>query len=75
MFGSEQNQPLDKDIVEQKFRQLAERVEAYNGEQLTPQQIAEGFLTIAVDNMANAVKKMVHEVQGRQTTQGRERAY
>ncbi|WP_420591977.1 hydantoinase B/oxoprolinase family protein [Bacterioplanoides sp.] len=58
VFGSEQNQPLDKDIVEQKFRQLAQQVKAYNGEQLTPQQIAEGFLTIAVDNMANAVKKI-----------------
>lgn len=58
VFGCEQNQPLDKDIVEQKFRQLADQVSAYNGEQQTPQQIAEGFLTIAVDNMANAVKKI-----------------
>lgn len=58
VFGEQQNQPLDKAVVEQKFRQLSELIECQSGEQLTPQQIAEGFLTIAVDNMANAVKKI-----------------
>ncbi|WP_419811754.1 hydantoinase B/oxoprolinase family protein [Bacterioplanoides sp.] len=68
VFGAQQNEPLDKHIVEQKFQQLAQEIKAFNcesfsgesfsGETLSPQQIAEGFLTIAVDNMANAVKKI-----------------
>ncbi|UTW48985.1 hydantoinase B/oxoprolinase family protein [Bacterioplanoides sp. SCSIO 12839] len=58
VFGAQQNEPLDKKIVEQKFWQLSEQIQQESGQQLTPQQIAEGFLTIAVDNMANAVKKI-----------------
>ncbi|MEZ5452670.1 MAG: hydantoinase/oxoprolinase family protein, partial [Thiothrix sp.] len=53
IFGTEGNEPLDVDAVRVKFDSLAERSRS-----LTPETIAEGFLAIAVENMANAIKKI-----------------
>ncbi|KUF10974.1 hydantoinase B/oxoprolinase family protein [Pseudoponticoccus marisrubri] len=52
IFGPEQDQPLDRDAVAEAFGQIAER----DGK--TPEEVAEGFLRIAVENMANAIKKI-----------------
>ncbi|ATU91020.1 hydantoinase B/oxoprolinase family protein [Phyllobacterium zundukense] len=54
IFGAEQNERLDREIVATKFAALA----AEMGEGKTPEEVAEGFITIAVENMANAVKKI-----------------
>ncbi|MEK1889431.1 MAG: hydantoinase B/oxoprolinase family protein [Phyllobacterium sp.] len=54
IFGPEQDQPLDAEIVAGKFADLA----AEMGDGKTPEQVAEGFVTIAVENMANAIKKI-----------------
>ena len=54
IFGPRQDQPLDADIVREKFVALAAEI----GDGRSPEQVAEGFLTIAVENMANAVKKI-----------------
>jgi 5-oxoprolinase (ATP-hydrolysing) len=54
IFGPDQNQPLDAESVRQGFQQLAKRV----GDGRSPEQVAEGFLRIAVDSMANAIKKI-----------------
>ena len=56
VFGPEGNLPLDADAVREKFEALAREVEAATGQRKTPEEIAEGFLTIAVENMANAIK-------------------
>lgn len=53
IFGVAQNQPLDQDIVRKKFSIIAEQAGLDS-----PEQAAEGFLKIAVENMANAVKKI-----------------
>ncbi|MBU0656727.1 MAG: hydantoinase B/oxoprolinase family protein [Gammaproteobacteria bacterium] len=53
IFGPEGNEALDVDTVCAKFNSLAERSRS-----LTPEQVAEGFLAIAVENMANAIKKI-----------------
>ncbi|TWA94925.1 5-oxoprolinase (ATP-hydrolysing) [Azospirillum brasilense] len=58
VFGPEADQPLDAAIVREKFAELAEEVNAALGTEMTPHQVAEGFLKIAVDNMANAIKKI-----------------
>jgi len=59
IFGPEGNQPLDADIVRKKFTELAEKIAAeHETAPLTPEETAEGFLRIAVDNMANAIKKI-----------------
>jgi 5-oxoprolinase (ATP-hydrolysing) len=54
VFGINADLPLDKAIVQKKFEQLATKI----GDGRTPEQIATGFLAIAVDNMANAIKKI-----------------
>ncbi len=58
VFGPEGNLPLDAEIVQQKFTQLAAEIAAKTGSQRTPEQVAEGFLAIAIDKMANAIKKI-----------------
>lgn len=58
IFGTNADQPLDADIVHQRFAQLAIEVTAASGKNYTPTQVAEGFLHIAVENMANAIKKI-----------------
>jgi len=54
IFGANQDQPLDTDAVREGFHALAERV----GDGKSAEQVAEGFLRIAVDSMANAIKKI-----------------
>ncbi len=58
VFGPNGDQPLDAEVVHEKFAALADEVEAATGRRLTPEAIAEGFLAIAVDNMANAIKQV-----------------
>ncbi|MEM1316811.1 MAG: hydantoinase/oxoprolinase family protein, partial [Pseudomonadota bacterium] len=52
IFGADQDQPLDVDIVRKKFSALAAEI----GDGRTAEEVADGFLRIAVDNMANAIK-------------------
>jgi 5-oxoprolinase (ATP-hydrolysing) len=58
VFGREADQPLDADVVRQRFATLAEEIKAATGDDRDPRQVAEGFLTIAVENMANAIKQI-----------------
>ncbi len=58
VFGNEANQPLDREIVLAKFTQLAETIATATGNYSTPQEVASGFMAIAVANMANAIKKI-----------------
>jgi 5-oxoprolinase (ATP-hydrolysing) len=58
VFGPGGNQPIDPDIVRVKFETFSQEVEAATGRQLSPVDIAEGFVRIAVDNMANAIKQI-----------------
>jgi 5-oxoprolinase (ATP-hydrolysing) len=58
VFGPVGNEPLDRDGVALKFAALAEQVTAATGRDTTPEQLAEGFLQIAVQNMANAIKRI-----------------
>ncbi|SDA85852.1 hydantoinase B/oxoprolinase family protein [Mesorhizobium qingshengii] len=54
IFGPGQNEPLDVGIVREKFAALAAEI----GDGRPPEAVAEGFITIAVENMANAIKKI-----------------
>ncbi|WXG55292.1 MAG: hydantoinase B/oxoprolinase family protein [Candidatus Sedimenticola sp. (ex Thyasira tokunagai)] len=58
VFGPNADQPLDVEVVRQKFSELADEIYTSTGSRHTPQQVAEGFLAIAVENMANAIKKI-----------------
>lgn len=56
VFGPEGNEKLDAAVVREKFAALAAEVSAASGTAMTPEALAEGFLRIAVENMANAIK-------------------
>ena len=58
VFGPQADAALDHDITAAKFRSLAADIEKHTGSKKTPQQVAEGFIQIAVENMANAIKKV-----------------
>ena len=56
IFGPDQNQPLDGESVRKDFAALAQQISAATATARSPEQVADGFLTIAVQNMANAIK-------------------
>ncbi len=58
VFGPNADQPLDAEIVREKFRALANEIKAATGDDRSPEEVARGFLFIAVENMANAIKKI-----------------
>ena len=58
VFGHSGNESLDTQVVEQLFSQLSKENSQITGVNRSQQEIAEGFLRIAVDCMANAVKKI-----------------
>lgn len=58
VFGPNADEPLDVKTVHEKFTALANEIQQATGDTRTPQEVAEGFLRIAVDNMANAIKEI-----------------
>ena len=58
VFGVTGDLPLDADTVRDQFAQLAETIRQATGDDRPPEQVAEGFLAIAVATMANAIKKI-----------------
>jgi len=54
IFGPQQNLPLDADAVHSAFAALAQQI----GDGRSAEQVADGFIKIAVENMANAIKKI-----------------
>ncbi len=56
VFGESGNEPLDPEAVRSKFAELVAEVQEKTGRSYSPEEAAEGFLTIAVANMANAIK-------------------
>ncbi|MCF4166409.1 hydantoinase B/oxoprolinase family protein [Zavarzinia compransoris] len=57
VFGAHADQPLDADAVRAAFETLAAQV-AESGSAKSPEDLADGFVAIAVENMANAIKKI-----------------
>ncbi len=54
IFGPQQNLPLDAEAVQRAFSELARDI----GDKRTAEEVADGFIKIAVENMANAIKKI-----------------
>jgi 5-oxoprolinase (ATP-hydrolysing) len=53
LFGPDGDEPLDRAVVVEKFEAMAAEIGSMN-----PVEIAEGFIKIAVENMANAIKRI-----------------
>lgn len=58
VFGPGADEPLDRDGVVARFQALAAEVVSATGRETTPEALAEGFVAIAVQNMANAIKRI-----------------
>jgi 5-oxoprolinase (ATP-hydrolysing) len=58
VFGPRQDAPLDAGAARVKFEALTEDIRNATGNTRSPVEVAEGFLKIAVENMANAIKKI-----------------
>ena len=58
IFGPAGNEKLDRGTVMHKFSDMAEQVSIGQGKTVNTEDVAEGFLRIAVENMANAIKKI-----------------
>jgi 5-oxoprolinase (ATP-hydrolysing) len=54
IFGTGRNERLDADAVREAFAAMAAEV----GDGRSPEEVADGFIKIAVENMANAIKKI-----------------
>ncbi len=68
VFGPDGNLPPDRDIVMTKLASLCDRIEAETGRKLSPMEAAEGFIAIAVQDMAQAIKAISirrgHDIAG-----------
>ena len=53
IFGANGDLPLDAEIVRTRLAELANKIKDFS-----PESLASGFLRIAVENMANAIKKI-----------------
>ncbi|HEY0489216.1 MAG TPA: hydantoinase B/oxoprolinase family protein [Telluria sp.] len=58
VFGPEANEALDVDAVRTGFAEMAREIGEATGTTPAPEQVAEGFIQIAVGNMANAIKQI-----------------
>ncbi|MBN2715808.1 MAG: hydantoinase/oxoprolinase family protein, partial [Deltaproteobacteria bacterium] len=58
VFGPHANQSLDKDIATERFKELTHSINAAFITNKCLAEIAEGFLNIAVENMARAIKRI-----------------
>jgi 5-oxoprolinase (ATP-hydrolysing) len=68
LFGPDGDQPIDRAVVEQRFAELVDEIEAETGQRHAPEDLAEGFIRIAVAGMAHAIKQISvargHDVTG-----------
>ena len=58
VFGASGAEPLDVEVARARFAALAGELAAATGERRAPEQIAAGFIDVAVANMANAIKRI-----------------
>jgi len=61
VFGPGADMLLDSDSVRSSFEELAAEISEDGGVDVTPESVAAGFLTVAVENMANAIRKITIE--------------
>src|SRR5450830_842391 len=58
VFGPAADQPLDRDVVQQRFEAMAGAMTTASGRPTRAEEVAAGALQIAVGSMANAVKRI-----------------
>ncbi|WJI27432.1 hydantoinase B/oxoprolinase family protein [Thermosynechococcus sp. B1] len=58
VFGADGQQPLDRETVEQQFAQLRQEIYESTGDARSVADVAAGFIEVAVNTMAQAIKKI-----------------
>ncbi len=58
VFGPRGDEPLDAEAVARGFAALAGEIARATGRAMSPEEVAQGYVDIAVANMANAIKKI-----------------
>ncbi|KAL2871196.1 Hydantoinase B/oxoprolinase-domain-containing protein [Aspergillus lucknowensis] len=58
IFGEDESQPLDVDIVKKKFTALTDEINRDTGNSLTPEKVACGFLDVANEAMCRPIRAL-----------------
>lgn len=66
IFGPNANQPLDRIVVEAKFKQLTSIINLQTNRKLSPQEVSLGFLRVANETMARSIRE-ISEARGYST--------
>lgn len=61
IFGPDADQPLDAEAVRAGFERLAQEIATASGQPWDARRVAEGFVQVAVENMAQAIKRITLE--------------
>ncbi|KAH8680784.1 Hydantoinase B/oxoprolinase-domain-containing protein [Xylariales sp. PMI_506] len=56
IFGEKANEPLDTEVVAKKFAELTTQINAESKVQLTPEQVAYGFIKVANESMCRPIR-------------------
>ena len=56
VFGPSANEPIDVDCVKIKFEELTKKITHETGRLYTSEEVAQGFIDVAVENMATAIR-------------------
>src|SRR4030095_10379342 len=68
VFGQRGDEPIDLDAAARGFAALAAQVSDATGRTWPAEEVAEGFLRVAVENMANAIRRVSLQ-RGRDVTE------
>ncbi|WWD01069.1 hypothetical protein V866_008007 [Kwoniella sp. B9012] len=61
IFGPTEDQPLDYEIVRQKFEELTQSINAENNSSLTAAEVACGFVNVANSSMARPIRALTEQ--------------
>ncbi|KAL2847756.1 Hydantoinase B/oxoprolinase-domain-containing protein [Aspergillus pseudoustus] len=68
IFGPNEDEPLDREITRTLFEDLTEKINLdHGGTQLTPEQVALGFLNVADESMTRPIRNLT-EARGFETS-------
>jgi len=67
IFGPSEDQPLDVEVVHEKFTKLAQTIQDDTGRAITPEEVAVGFIEVANESMCRPIRALT-EARGFEIT-------
>lgn len=58
IFGPNENEPLDEEVVKSKFQELTDEINNDQGSDLSPHSVALGFLQVANETMCRPIRSL-----------------